>query len=358
MILSDLGAEVTKVEQPGVGDYMRLTPPTLRGLSPVHAMVNKNKSSIGLDLKRPEGREILRRMLKDSSVFIEGFRPGAIERLGFSFEAVKKVNSRIVYCSLSAFGHANPMSANPGHDINFQAMSGALGSESEPRVPYLQIADLCAGMYAAIGILGALASERRGAVYIDVPIVQSLMSLLIIPVSSYLASGVSPRVGHSLLFGSEPHYNLYRTADGRSVAVGAIEVVFWENLLREVGLTELRALTGSEAERASVTRKLAETFAKKTRDEWARLLMRKETCVTPVLDLEDVLNSRWVTKGRVSRRRRISRQMLGSPLSFAPASTSRPRGAPALGEQTNTIMRRLGYGKERINELRQREIIE
>ncbi len=358
MILSDMGAEVIKVEQPGLGDYMRFTPPTLGGLSPVHTMVNRNKMSIGLNLKTGEGRRILRGLLKDSDVFLEGFRPGAIERLGFSFEAARRVNPRIVYCSISAFGHGNPLSSMPGHDINFQAMSGVLGSESDASLPYVQLGDLCAGMYAAIGILGALARKNRSAVYVDVPIVQSLISWLIIPVSSYLATGVAPKAGHSLIFGSESYYNLYRTSDGKYVAVAAIEEEFWQNLLRELGLLELQSLRfGTMAERALITRRLAETLSRKTRDEWADLLMGKDTCVTPVLDVEDIMSAVWVRKAGVLLEKRGSK-MLGSPLSFTPRARPPIRRAPDLGEQTDVILRRLGYTTRRIAELRAKGAIE
>lgn len=358
MILSDMGAEVIKVEQPGLGDYMRSTPPTLRGLSPVHTMVNRNKMSIGLNLKTGDGRRILGSLLKDSDVFLEGFRPGAIERLGFSFDAAKRVNPRIVFCSISAFGHGNPLSSMPGHDINFQAMSGVLGSEGSASLPYVQLSDLCAGMYAAIGILGALARKKRSAIYVDVPIVQSLISWLIIPVSSYIATGVPPKGRDSLIFGSESYYNLYRTSDGKSVAVAAIEEEFWQNLLRELGLVKLQSLRfGTMTERALVTRKLAETFSGKTRDEWADLLMGKDTCVTPVLDIEDLMSAGWVRKAGVMLEKGGSK-MLGTPLSFTPRSRAPIQKAPALGEQTDAILRRLGYKRQRITELRAKGAIE
>jgi len=352
MILSDMGAKVIKVEEPGIGDYMRFTPPTVRGLSPVHKMVNRDKMSIGLNLKSAGGRGVLRRILKDSDVFLEGFRPGAIERLGFSFEEVRRVNPRIVYCSISAFGHEHQLSSMPGHDINFQAMSGVLEPGSGEQVPYVQIGDLCAGMYAAIGILGALVSGKKRAVYVDVPIVQSLISWLIIPVSTYLATGIPPRAGHSLLFGSEPYYNLYRTSDSKYVAVAAIEEEFWQNLLTELGLAELQSLRfGTKAERALVTKRLKETFSKKTRDEWAGLLMGKNTCVTPVLAVDEVMRADWLKKSGVLLKEGRSR-ILGTPISFTPRFRAPPRRAPELGEQTDFILRRLGYAPKRIAELK------
>jgi crotonobetainyl-CoA:carnitine CoA-transferase CaiB-like acyl-CoA transferase len=202
MILSDLGAEVVKVEEPGIGDYMRMTPPTYEGTSLVDDMVNRNKRSVGINLKCEEGKEILRKIIAKSDVFVEGFRPGVIDRLGFSFDKVRKINSRIVYCSISAFGRGSRLSNIPGHDLNFEAMSGILAYGSSPEIPYVQYADLCAGVYAAIGVIASLHSRHYGATRVDVPIVQSLMSWMIIPYSAYLATNVEPRPGHSLLFGS------------------------------------------------------------------------------------------------------------------------------------------------------------
>ena len=126
MLLSDMGAEVIKVEQPRLGDYMRATPPTKGGRSPVHATVNRNKRSIGIDLKSAGGKEVMSRLLKTADVFVEGFRPGAMSRLGLSFGKVKKLNRGIVYCSISAYGQRSGLSTMPGHDNNFQAKAGTM----------------------------------------------------------------------------------------------------------------------------------------------------------------------------------------------------------------------------------------
>ena len=207
MLLSDMGAEVVKVEQPGLGDYMRATPPTKNGRSPVHSTVNRNKLSIGVDLKSPGGKEVMRRLLRTADVFVEGFRPGAMSRLGFSFGSVRKINPKVVYCSISAYGQGGRLSSMPGHDINFQAMAGTLAYSSGVEVPLLQLGDMTSAMYAALGILGALAG-KKGAVHIDVPIVGSLLSWMVVPASAYLATGKPPKEGHSLVFGATPYYNI------------------------------------------------------------------------------------------------------------------------------------------------------
>lgn len=359
MLLSDMGAEVIKVEQPGLGDYMRATPPTKDGRSPVHATANRNKLSIGIDLKTPEGREVLSRLVRTADVFVEGFRPGAVKRLGFSFEEVRRLNRRIVYCSISTFGQESKLSSMPAHDINFQALAGTLDYPHRAEVPMLQLGDMVSGMFAALGILGALVG-RKGATFVDVPIVPSLMSWMIIPVSSYLATGDSPAMGQSLLFGSTPYYNLFRTSDGKYMAVAAIEQEFWRRLVVALGVPELEQKRfGTAKERKEVTSALKRVFATKTRDQWARLLMGRNTCATPVLSVGEALNSDWARAASTLLRVKGDGRVLNGPLRGAPLPRTRPiTRAPSLGEDTDEIMKSLGYTKEDVARLKQKLVLQ
>ncbi len=353
MLLSDMGADVVKVEQPGLGDYMRATPPTKDGASPLHASVNRNKLSIGIDLKSEEGKDVMKRLLRKADVFIEGFRPGAISRLGFSFERVKKINPKIVYCSISAYGQGSSMSSMPGHDINFQAMAGTLAYPSNPEVPLLQLGDMSSAMYAALGIVGALVGRRR-AVRIDVPIVGSLLSLMVVPASAYLATGHPPKEGHSLVFGSTPYYNLYRTSDGRYMAVAAIEEVFWRNLVRALGVPEIGPLRfGTPKERRRVEATLTKVFGTKTRDEWADILMHKDTCTTPVLTVEEALTSDWAKKLEMLVSLPGGETAVNDPVRSSPPMRKRQfTSAPALGRDTPSLMKALGYSAREVSALR------
>jgi crotonobetainyl-CoA:carnitine CoA-transferase CaiB-like acyl-CoA transferase len=359
MLLSDMGAEVVKVEQPGLGDYMRATPPTKDGKSPVHATVNRNKQSIGINLKDEAGKKVMRRLLKDTDVFVEGFRPGAMARLGFSFADVKKVNPRIVYCSISAYGQKSMLSSMPGHDINFQAMAGTLAYSQGPEVPLLQLGDLASGMYAALAILGALL-RGRGAVYLDVPIVASLLSWMVIPASAYIATGRAPEEGHSLVFGSTPFYNLYETSDHKFMAVAAIEPEFWRNLVAALevpGLEHKRF--GTAEERREVTSELKRVFATKTRDGWAGLLMNRDTCTTPVLTVEEALTSGWAKDLQMLVELSRGETVLNGPLKTRPPPRSRPfTKAPSLGRDRGKIMASLGYTRNQVKEMIAHGIIE
>lgn len=359
MLLSDMGAEVIKVEQPGLGDYMRATPPTKNGRSPVHSTVNRNKLSIGIDLKSSGGKEVMRRILRKADVFVEGFRPGAMSRLGFSFDAVRKLNPRIVYCSISAYGQNSNLSSMPGHDINFQSMAGTLSYSPGAEVPLLQLGDMTSGMYAALGILGALAKRKR-AVYIDVPIVGSLLSWMVIPASAYLATGHPPKEGHSLVFGSTPYYNLYGTSDGKYMAVAAIEEEFWKNLLRALGIPEMSPMRfGTVEERKEVTDAMTRIFASKPRDEWAKTLMHKDTCTTPVLTVEEALTSDWARGLSMLVETAKGETVLNGPLKSRPAMRARPfTKAPSLGEDTQSIMKSIGYSRDRVKALKAKGAIQ
>ena len=359
MLLSDLGADVIKIEQPGLGDYMRATPPTRDGVSPANEMVNRNKRSIGIDLKTDEGLQILRTLIKRSDVFIEGFRPGALGKLGLSFDDVRRWSPRIIYCSISAFGQTLDLSAIPGHDVNFQALAGALEYPKRAALPQLQLSDLVAGTYAALAIVAAY-SQRRRAVFIDVPITQSLLSWMVIPISAYLATGVSPHEGDGLLFGSTPYYNLYETSDSRYIAVAAIEEEFWHNLVVALGVGQIESKRfGTEEDRRQVAATLRDVFLTKTMNEWGKILLPNETCATPVLSVGEAIRSDWARKSKMLVQSKGNGFVLNSPLTGVP-SPRRPRDskAPSLGENTRTILKSLGFPSERVAKLKKRGVVQ
>jgi crotonobetainyl-CoA:carnitine CoA-transferase CaiB-like acyl-CoA transferase len=282
-----------------------------------------------------------------------------MSRLGFSFESVRRLNPTIVYCSISAYGQEERLSSMPGHDINFQAMAGTLAYSPRPEVPLLQLGDMSSAMYAALGIVGALVNRRR-AVHIDVPIVASLLSWMVIPASAYLATGHPPKEGHSLVFGSTPYYNLYKTSDGRYMAVAAIEEGFWKNLVTVLGVPEIRQKRfGSPEERRQVTDTLTRVFASKTRDEWARLVMHKDTCTTPVLTVEEALTSDWAKDRSMLVEMPKGEHVMNDPLrSTPPMRRRRFSSAPPLGRDTRSVMKSLGYSNKEISTLRAQGAVE
>jgi crotonobetainyl-CoA:carnitine CoA-transferase CaiB-like acyl-CoA transferase len=352
MILAELGADVIKVEEPGIGDYMRLAPPLVDDVSFFHSTVNKNKRSIAVDLKKNEGKKILEKLIINADIFIEGFRPGVMKKLGFDFETVSKLNRRIIYCSISSFGQLHNMSRIPGHDLNFQAMSGVFTTSKVPKFPTVQYADMVAGLYAAIGTLAALSSSRRRAIHIDVPIVQSLTSLQILHLASYLSNVSTDFDG--LLYGEEPYYKFYRTKDQKHIAIAAIEEKFRLNLLRILKAEDIMQLmNGSKEDRQKAERRLAAIIKMKTRDEWTSILMEKETCITPVLDISEVLKYPWSREVYDAQRK-----VLIIPIKSRGEKKHAIKEAPSIGEDTDDILSSLGYSKREIMILKSKNVVQ
>src|SRR5258708_7887537 len=241
MMLADLGAEVIKVEEPKIGDPTRHSPPTIDGRSAAFIQVNRNKKSIALDLKQPEGRAIFLKLASTADCVLEQFRPDVVDRLRVDYATVAEVNPRIVYCSLTGFGQNGPHRERSGHDLNYLALSGVLGltadERGKPVIPGVQVADLAGAMIAGFAILAALLARDRTnrGQYLDVSMFYVMLSMLPIPASYEFAGKTIPVGGKYVLSGQYPFYNIYQTSDGKYMTLGALEPKFWANFCRKVG---------------------------------------------------------------------------------------------------------------------------
>jgi crotonobetainyl-CoA:carnitine CoA-transferase CaiB-like acyl-CoA transferase len=296
LILSDLGASIDKVEDPHVGDYLRVFPPLKNGLSGRFIALNRDKRSICLDLKKPDGRDTLLRLARNYDVVVETFRPGVLDRLGVGFAALSEVNPRIVLCSISGYGQNGPLRDRAGHDLNYVSLAGVTGmagpSENVPPTPPIQLADVAGGaLWGAVGILSALIGVQRTGRgrHLDVSMCEGALAFMLPDLGNYDAGGVPPKRGGELLNGGSPAYGVYRTQEGRFVSVGALEPKFWsalnEKLGRKVDLSELVA-TGEQATR--VKGELQAIFATRTRDEWEAHFAGADVCVEPVLSPDEI----------------------------------------------------------------------
>jgi crotonobetainyl-CoA:carnitine CoA-transferase CaiB-like acyl-CoA transferase len=354
-ILADLGAAVTKIEQPDpkegprAGRIIKLPP---------DASIRRNSRSIGLNLKTEGGREAFFKLVAASDVVIEGFRPGVVKRLAVDYESAKARNSRIVYASLSGYGQDGPYSGFVGHDINYQAVTGILAmtgrSDGPPVIPGNTIADNAGGgLNAVIGILAALlARERTGAgQYIDSAMIDGLTTMMFLPIDEYLTTDHTPRRGETLLTGMYPWYNIYETKDGKYLSVGAIEPWFYENLCRALGREDLAPHQYADGtKRAEIFAAFRNVFLTKPRDEWVELLMPAETCVAPVLEIDEVANDTHLRhRGLITEAG--GRKQVGAmvKLSETPAVVRPPRGS---GDDTPAVLRELGYDEGSISALR------
>lgn len=310
--LAELGADVLKIEEPGAGDPARtmMQAPADRASgipSSFYRLVNRGKRETRLDLKSETGRTVLRALVRESHVLVESFRPGVMEKLGLDYASLLQVNPRLVYCAITGYGSAGLFSQRPGHDLNYLAYAGVLdqlaATDGTPIVPNIQIADLLGGALPAVTrILAALWQVSRGGdgAFVDVSMTHSIhASNVAAQATLENADRGAPgnreqlRAGHGLLNGGVPCYNVYRTADGRWLAVGALELKFWERLCRALGRPDWasrhwslgQAIGGPDA--IALTREMAEHIATHRLATWVELLEPRDCCVSPVLTVEE-----------------------------------------------------------------------
>ncbi|MEI6446626.1 MAG: CaiB/BaiF CoA-transferase family protein [Actinomycetes bacterium] len=369
LLLADLGADVLKVEDTGMGDYVRWAPPAYPGVEQSAAgalflSLNRNKRSIRIDLKSDEGKEVLRRLVKDADVLLESFRPGVLDRLGVGYEALKEINPGLVYCAISGYGQDGPGRDAAGHDMNYLALGGMLGMTGEADGPPIQnagqVADIGGGaLMAAFGILAALrARDGSGeGQFVDVSMFDGALSWLGMPAAQGLLEGESPKRGNVGLAGSLICYRPYACSDGH-IALGALEAKFWKAFCEGVERPDLIDQqfqpVGSD-----VHREVEGIFLSRTRDEWEEFASRVDCCLTPVLTLDEALESELVkARAMVAPLTQPGAEkpvrLLGAPIKFSatPADTDRLPG-PGLGEHTDEVLAAAGYSAEQIAALRE-----
>lgn len=373
-ILGDAGAEVVKIEEVEIGDYERQIHPFIGSMASRFLILNRNKKSIGINLKSEGGREIFLKMAREADVLVEGFRPGAMKKLGLDYRSLQPINQRLIYCSISSFGQDGPYKDLVAHDINILGMAGFFdimgASSGEPVIPGVQIADSVAGMNAALAILIALINRNRtgNGELLDISMFDGIISWLF-DAARYVFAGIDvPRSGQGRLSGGLPNYNLYETKDGRHIAVGSLENKFKHVLLRELGWEEP---DGEEGETTTSQVKdsdkdlrafLADTFVKKSMDEWIARLGHLNICVTPVNTLEEALENQQLAYRKmvveidhpaVGKIRQIGCPLKSSHTSMDPNRLS----APHLGQHTREILEGLGYAENKIDDLLNKKIL-
>jgi crotonobetainyl-CoA:carnitine CoA-transferase CaiB-like acyl-CoA transferase len=365
MHLADLGADVIKVEDTAEGDYIRSFPPQVRNaegavVNPIFEAVNRGKRSIAIDLKRADGRALLLALVRRSDALVEGFRPGVLARLGLDWPVLHAENRKLVLVSLSGYGQSGPLGQRAGHDLNYIAMTGVLDQnrvDGVPAIPNLQIGDLLGGTLATLSALLAalLAAQRSGeGRQVDVAMTDGLLAHHFFA-HAQLDAGSEPRSGRTLLSGGAPCYRTYRAADGRDLAVGALELKFWQAFCTTVDLPELAErhwslgeVPGSErAERTA--QRVATRVAEKTSTEWLARFDAVDACVTPVLTPAEALaHPHFAARGLVRKAGMVSEV---GPLAQFSDHVWKAARAPAAGEHTRALLAELGYAPQAIEEL-------
>ncbi|WP_299149346.1 CaiB/BaiF CoA-transferase family protein [uncultured Tateyamaria sp.] len=341
-LLADLGAQVCVIDR-------------VSGPAHAHDINRRGKSSVALNLKSPAGQRVARQMMAAADIVIEGFRPGVMERLGLGPETCPDT---VIYGRMTGWGQAGPMAHVAGHDITYLATTGVLHMmgtpEAPPKPPLNLVADYGGGtMFLLYGLLAAVISRGvtgRGQV-VDAAMIDGVPAMMGL-IHGLMAQGVWGAPGANWLDGGAPFYRCYRCADGRDVAVGALEPQFYALLLRGLGLEH--AALPAQMDRAAwprVTARLADIFATRTRDEWAAAFEGTDACVAPVLSMEEAAEHPHLGPRGVYADLDGVRQSAPAPrFSGTPAPKPRPPGV--RGGDTDTVMRDLGYHADQVAQMR------
>ena len=371
LMLSDMGADVIKVERLPNGDDIRKLAPFVEGVSSPFVMMNRNKRGIAIDLKSSEGQAVLKDLIKDADILIENYRQGAVEAFGVGYEEVKKINERLIYCSISGFGRSGPYSSKGGFDLVAQGMSGLMSitGESADRPPVkvgAPVTDITAGVLGAMGILGAL--FKRGKTgkgqLVDTSLFEAGIMHTFWQSSIYFGSGEIPKAmgsAHPLM----APYQAFKTKDGW-INVGSANQGLWEKLLIVLGAEKLlKEEKFSDPNRrlenlSELEELLTDFFGVEKTEVWIEKLEAAGIPAGPVLNIEEMsLDPQTIARRMV---REVSNhgetfKVIGHPVKYSDYDTQIELSAPKLGEHTRDIMAELGYTEERINLLLEKGLV-
>jgi crotonobetainyl-CoA:carnitine CoA-transferase CaiB-like acyl-CoA transferase len=356
-LLGEMGADVIKVEQPGIGDPMRVYEPRVGEASAFTWVTDRSKRSVALNLRDPRGVEAVRRLAEGADVVVESFRPGVADRLGVGYADLRAVNTALVYCSISGYGADGPLTSEAGHDINYVGRAGLLsvtGAAGRPAVPGVTIADLAGGSLMGLtGLLAALVRAQRSGQgdHVDISMTDGAFALQALMLAAYFVEGRDPGIETELLNGGYPCYNLYAGADGRYLTVGPLEEHFWKELCDAV---ERPDLLPTQFDRSAVP-VWRELFAERSRDEWLEVFAGRDVCVGPLNTLSEA-----AADPQLQHREMVTEQehataglfpQVGTPIKFRERHAA-PRGAAqALGKSTAAVLGEAGYSREEVERL-------
>lgn len=370
MILADFGAEVIKVEAVNGGDLFRSGNPRIGDTGGAFFQVNRNKKSITLNLKSEAGRKIFYQLAKDADVVIEQYRPGVVKKLGVDYETIREINPKIVYCSLSGYGQTGPYRQLSGHDLNYISYAGILGLTARkgqaPTIPGVQIADLGGGaLYAAIGILIALMGVKQNGVgqYVDTSMMDGAISWLPVLANDYFVNGRSPGAGENILNGQNACYEVYETADGRYISIGAIEPHLWANFCDRIGREEYKLWQRDLTKQDVMFTELRALFRTKTQAEWIEFLKDVDCCWAPVKDLDEVFSDAHVLARDMVFEMKDPQGVygtikeIGSAIKLSGTPARRDMFPPRKGEHNSEYLKAIGYTDAEIAALAEQGVI-
>jgi crotonobetainyl-CoA:carnitine CoA-transferase CaiB-like acyl-CoA transferase len=371
MLLGDMGAEVIKVEPPGVGDDTRAWAPFIGGQGSYYLSTNRNKKSICVDTRQEKGNEVLRRMVKKADVFVENFKPGLMGRLGLDFRSLMALNPRLIYCSISGFGQTGPYWDRPGYDQILQGMSGLMsitGTEASGPVRVgLAIGDILTALFATYGILSALyARERTGkGQWVTTSILEATVGILTMQAGKYFATGQPPGPAGNHHPVISP-YGVYRTKDkSMNIAVGT--ETMWRNFCRVIGSPDLekdkkfQRNNDRVKNRSELNALIEGVLARKTQKEWVDALNQAGIPCGPIYSLDQVFKDPQVLHQKmfmeVDHPRAGKIPMTGLPVQLSENSPEVTLPPPLLGEHTGEVLEKFGFSREEVQHLFAEKIV-
>lgn len=372
MLLADMGAEVLKVEQPGIGDETRgYTPPAMAGESCYYLSLNKNKKGITLNLKTEEGKRIVKELVKEADVLVENFRTGTMEKMGLGYDVLKEINPRLVYCAVSGFGRTGPMKDEPAYDLVMQAFGGLMSVTGEPDRPPVKvgfsIVDLTTGMYACIGVLLALwAREKTGrGQFVEASLLESIVSLQTYLAQGVMATGTVPGrlgSGHPNL----APYQVFETKDSY-VIIAVPNDWLWRKMCDALGLDDLKehpkfAVNANRVKhRTELIQLMTEFTRSKTTEEISKRLKEAGVPGGPINNIAEVLaEPQVIHRGMIQEVEHPTigtLKMLGIPVKLSETPGSVRMAPPTLGQNNTEVLSRLGYTAEEIAALKDKGVI-
>ena len=349
LLLAEAGAEVIKIERPGRGDEMRSYHPKFGADSVNFALLNRGKRSIAIDLKAPGAVAALGPLIDSADVVVEQFRPGVMDRLGLGYDALSRINPRIIYCAITGYGQHGPRAEVAAHDLNYVAEAGLLslaaGADGAPVLPAALVADIGGGAYPAVmNILLALRSRDatgKGC-KLDIAMADNLFTFMYWALGNGLVAGQWPAPGGDLVTGGSPRYNIYRTRDEKFVAAAPLEAKFWQNFCALIGLAP--DFHDDSGDPAAVKREVAARIASKDADEWRAIFEGKDCCSCVVGSVEEALRDPHFAARRVFAARLAAGDheipALPVPVDAAFREDGAALGYPALGEADSLLARK------------------
>ena len=366
--MADLGAEVIKIEDVDHPDYIRFFPPQIKNQSVHYLTLNRSKKSLSFKLGTEEGRKIFYDLILKSDIVIESYRPGWMDKMGFSYAEAKAINPAIIYISISGYGQIGPLSNKAGHDLNYIGYSGVLalgGKDGKIIMPGVQIADIMGGSYnTVIACMSAILARQTSKVgqHVDVSMTDGVMQMAAMPLGELMNSNTTYAAGEFMLSGGLANYYVYECKDQKYIVLGTLEPKFWMGFCKMVGKESWmnRALPIPDQVKA-LKEDLQNLFKSKTRDEWEALASNYDVCISPVLELDEIEHHPNTTARKMIVEHHHPEygkvKGIAQPLKFSETKLHEGWAAPLLGEHNRSVLNAIEYSDDQINSLVEKGII-